>query len=494
MPLRDLIPKLDRASQEPLAVQLVRLLAAEVASGRLARGEPLPGSRALAEELELSRHTVMAALRELEAEGWVESRPGSGTFVVDRLPAGPPRHWGPLPSPGGIPDEPPFDLASQFLPLSTMGGVVFDLSEAISDPRLAPKDALAKAYQRALRRHGDELLGTGEPRGNQSLREHLAAYLTGARGFKVGPDQVLLTRGGTDSLALLAQALLVPGGHVAVENPGNPAVWDAFRTLPGVHLHPVPVDEEGLRVDALETLLSSHSLALVHLTPFHQFPTQCSLSASRRSRLLALAREHEFAILEDEPTFEFHGPSRPLLPLASADTRGAVVHLGSFAPWLAPGLPLGFLVASRTLVDRLARLRRDRRITGDRVLEWAMADLIRDGDFERHLARARKTYQERKEVFLAQAMAHLGPEFRCADPPGGLGCWLKVPDHLDTDAWASHCRAAGVQIHPGRRFDFQGRPLPAVFLGFAHLQDGEARDALHRMRGAVDKALQSRLA
>jgi len=155
------------------------------------------------------------------------------------------------------------------------------------------------------------------------------------------------------ALDLLARALLVPGDVVAIEALGYPPAWGAFRRA-GATLLPIPVDHEGLNVDALEAAVSRQPVRAVYLTPHHQYPTMVTLSPGRRLRLLDLAHRAQFAILEDDYDYEFHYEGRPVLPLASADAHGTVIYLGTLSKILAPGLRLGFVVAPKRLVQRLA--------------------------------------------------------------------------------------------------------------------------------------------
>jgi len=483
MAFSDLFDRLDPRASEPLALQLARLLAAEIGRGRLAPGETLPSSRALAQSLGLSRHIVMSALWELEMEGWTVSRHGSGTYVADVLPATFPASWGSRPAPQTPPQEAPFELSSQLRPVSTLASGLLDLSEGYPDARMAPREAMARGYQRALQRHGDDLLGKGEPRGNRTLREELAVHLRKFRGLNIQADNLLITRGTPMSLTILAQAM--GRGDVAVEVPGDPVVREALEHT-GMRLHSLPVDGEGVRPEALEFLALEHSLAFVHLTPRRQVPTTVALSLCRREQVVGLARAHGFAIVEEDSDAELTFAGESTLPMAAAFPEGHVIHLGSISQLIAPGLCMAYLVAPADLVDRLARLKQRMNTQGDRVLEWAMADLIRDGDLERHLARARKVLKQRRDALEHWVEEFLGPGFRLRASDGGQACWVETPPGLDLAAWAEACQIGGVKFHPPALFGFGGQVPPGIRLGFAHLEAGEIRAALATMRRELD--------
>jgi GntR family transcriptional regulator/MocR family aminotransferase len=361
-----------------------------------------------------------------------------------------------------------------------------DLSEGFPDARLAPKEALARGYQRALRRHGDALLGRGEPRGNLALREQLAEHLRAHRGLSIGPENVLVTRGMAMARTLIATGLLSKGAQVAVEDPGQPEAWEAFRSAAGAVLHPIPVDAGGLDVDALGRLASRQSLDALLVSPRRQDPTTIPLEPERRAQLLDLARQHGFAVLEEDPNAEIFYSEGPALPLAAMDGGGSVLHMGSLAATLAPGLGLGFIVAPRALVDRLARARQRLDDQGDRVLEWALADLLRDGDYSRHLARVRQVYAQRLSDLLEALPVELGAGFQARRPEGGLACWLESPG-VDIEAWCRRAQAAGVRILPGSRHALMPRPIEALRLGFGALEPGEMRRALRVLREALPK-------
>lgn len=482
---KDFVLQLDPGSSDPLGLQVLKAVGSAIQKGRLKPGDSLPGSRQLAETLGVHRNTVLWALRELEAEGWVETRERFGTFVTSR----PPELTLRLQIPGEAPSperaESGFDLPAHLRPITTGTPTQMNLSEGLPDPRLAPAEALAKAYQRALRLHAGDLLKVGEAQGTPSLRAALSEMLSERRGMAVDPEQILITRGGRMALEILAGTLLSDGGAVAVENPGNAAMWEFLRQLPGVEVLPIPVDEEGMDIDALERCLQTRTLAAVFLTPSFHFPTTVSLSAPRRRQLLALAQKNRLAIIEDEDTAEY-AYENPILPLASEDATGQVVYLGSLSKLLAPGISLGFVVGSKAMVNVMARVLRGMEQTGDRVLEWAVADLWRDGEISRHLRKANKIYRERRDLLAELIHAQLGPSLEVDLPRGGLAFWAKAMPKPDLETWVNRCRNRGLFFYAGSRYSFEGKGLPFVRMGFAALDATQMAEAVRRMVSALD--------
>lgn len=476
---------LDLHSKEPLTLQIVRGLATAIRNGVLKPGQPLPGSRVLAEHLDVHRNTVLAALRELEAEGWIETRQGSGTYVSSRLPDVAPEKWGPVDDTPARPAAPGYDLPDGLNPITAPLVSELNLAEGLPDVRQVPSDALARGYQRAIRLHGEELLKYGEPRGNSTFRRLLADLLRERRGLSLDPEQILITRGSRMALDLVCAALFRDGGVVAVEDPGQRSVWETIQQSASVQLRPIPVDGEGLRVDALEELLERERVGLLYLTPHRQIPTTVPLSPARRMKLLELAQRHRMAVLEDDSEGEFTYEGKPLLPLASGDPTGQVIYMSSLSRLLAPGIRLGFLAAPQSLVDRLARVRVRMDWQGDRVLEWSMGDLIRDGDLARHIRKVRRLYQERRDLLTAGLAKDLGACLDFQVPDGGLALWVRGRQGFPFQTWLERCRTRGVLLHPGRHFSYAGRDLAATRMGFAALEPAEIQDALHRMRSAV---------
>ncbi len=464
----------------PLGRRIVLTLQQAITDGRLPLGSALPGSRTLAELFSVNRRTIIRALEELEAQGWIETRPSSGTFVVEELPSDLCR-----PKQLTVPVEPVvgFDVPSLLQSISTTVAGALLLGDGAPDPRLVPAELLAKAYQRALRRNGTRLLADRDPLGTPLLRESIAAWISERHGLRVEADRILITRGSRGALALLAGSLFKPGSRVAVENPGNRSAWELLRQIANLELRPIPVDGNGLIPGALEVQLKKERIQLLLLTPRHQFPTTATLSTDRKEALLHLAAEYRFAIIEDDYDGEyFYGSARPE-PLISMDRTSQVIHIGSLSRILAPGLKLGFIVVPSPLVPFLARVKRTQEEQGDPVLEWALADLIRDDDLGRHIRKTRKLYQARRDHLVEGLRNRLGDYLNVPTPAGGMGLWLRVKVPFDVEQLIHTARQGGLILNPPSHF-FMGDPEPAFRMGFAQADETELDEAILRLTAA----------
>jgi len=468
-------------------LRIARAISNEVRRQRLRPGEPLPGSRTLAKALQVHRNTVVAAYNELLQEGWIETRRAGSTFVSRTLPDLRPRALAGMTAPRGqVPARPGFDLPRPFEskePLGYPQGTL-NLASGAPDPRLVPSEALARAYRRALRSRGSSVLNYGDPRGHIRLRSALASMVSATRGLAATADSVVVTRGSSMAIDLVARVLLSPGEVVAVEELGYPPSWASLK-LAGARLVPVPVDGEGMQVEALEKIARQHPLRAVYVTPHHQYPTMVVMSAARRLQLLELARRHRFAILEDDYDHEFHYQGRPVLPLASADRAGVVIYVGTLSKILAPGLRLGFVVAPQPLIDCLVQLRIVVDRQGDLALESAVGEMLEEGEVQRHARRMRRIYESRRESLVAALKKHLGSVLSFAVPSGGIALWARVASEIDVDRWAERSLKAQVAFAPGREFAFDGKPSAHARLAFASLNESEIHEGVRRIAAAL---------
>ena len=489
----DLALDLDRDAALPPFLQIARALAAAVQRGRLRPGDRLPGSRRLAVSLRVHRNTVLAALNELTAEGWLETAPGRGTFVTRAIvhPRGRPfsRRLGVR---AHVPAQVPIPLApppAAYRPPSLPRGTL-NLSSGAPDVRLVPARSIGRAYRRVLALRGTDVLAYGDPEGHPALRSALASMLASTRGLSVGPADVLVTRGSQMALTLAARALLRPGDVVAVEALGYRPAWEAFRAA-GANVVPVPVDGDGLDVDALGRLAGRTALRAVYVTPHHQYPTTVTLKAARRLALLALARARRIAIVEDDYDHEFHYDGRPVLPLASADQAGLVVYVGTLSKVLAPGLRIGYIVAPPAVLQSAGAIRSLLDIQGDLATEAAVATLIEDGELQRHVARVRRVYANRREILAASLRRAFGDGAEFTLAPGGMALWVRLPRPVDVEAWARRSLRHGVSWYTGRRYALDGRPRPFARFSFAWLNERELPEAVRRMAAARPRGVVS---
>jgi GntR family transcriptional regulator / MocR family aminotransferase len=487
MPPWDMVIDLDRDATRPLVLQIARAFITDIQRGRLRPGDRLPGSRKLAMHLDVHRNTVLAALEELIAEGWIETTPGRGTYVARMIPDDRGRPFSRrLGTRAKVPAQVPFALPSvpdayrpPILPPGTL-----NLSNGAPDIRLVPARLLGRAYRRVLAQRGGELLAYGDPEGHPALRAALASMLASTRGLAVRADDVFITRGSQMALTLVARALVAPGEVVAVERVGYRPAWEAFRSAGAITV-PVRVDADGLDIDALTRLAARTPLRAIYVTPHHQYPTTVTLKAARRLALLAFARAHRIAIVEDDYDHEFHYDGRPVLPLASVDDAGLVVYIGTLSKILAPSLRIGYIVAPPAVLKSVGALRSLLDIQGDLATETAIATLIEDGELQRHVARVRRVYASRREILADSLRRALGSRVDFTVAPGGMALWVRLRGSLDMETWARRSLERGVFWYPGRRYAFDGRAMPFARFSFAWLNERELPEAVKRLAAAA---------
>ncbi|MBL8681926.1 MAG: PLP-dependent aminotransferase family protein [Myxococcales bacterium] len=477
---------------QPLTTRIAQAIVQDVRRGRLRPGDVLPGSRTLAASLGVHRNTVLAAFDALRAEGWIEADSARETRVATSLPETRAKRFSGRASPrASLPEQPGFALGPQ--PPSRdredYPGTIA-LFGGQPDLGLFPVEAYARAHRRALRTQRKTLLDYGSPRGHAALRRAVAEMLSSLRAVAAREENVLVTRGSQQALDLISRALIAPGDVVAVEAMGYSPSWQALRAA-GAKLEPIAVDASGLDVDALAAVCERARVRAVYVTPHHQYPTTVTLSAGRRMALLALAKRHSFAIIEDDYDHEFHYEGRPVLPLASADPDGHVVYIATLSKMLAPGLRVGFVVASRAVIEALARWRVYADRQGDMVMEAALAELIEDGELARHARRARLAYLERRDVFVEALRRELGGALAFEVPRGGLALWARL-EARGADGFCERALSNGVLVQRTRTMVFDGGDRPWVRLGFAGNDGARLEEAAKRLRGAMRDAKPSK--
>ncbi len=477
--------RIDPARKLPVYMQIIQALIRDIERGRLTSGIFLPSSRELADALGVNRKTVVLAYEDLIAQGWLSSAGTRGTMVSLSLPepAKKADDNAPFPEQGAHAEyrfaEPPER------PLALPAGTGAKLDEGTPDGRLFPAELLTRAYRSAVHRASREnRLQYRDPRGSPVLRESIAQMLKSQRGLPVTADNVCITRGSQNGIFLATQILIEPGDAVIVEELTYEPAVAAFRAC-GAKILPVRLDEDGINIDDVEQACRHHAVRAVFVTPHHQFPTTVALRPERRLRLLELARQFGFAIIEDDYDHEFHFESQPLLPMAGY-APGRVIYVGSLSKLLLPALRIGYIAAPRDVIDAIAHMISLTDGMGNTLTEDAAAELIENGELRRHARKVRQVYAQRRTAFAATLDSVLGDLIDYDMPDGGLAFWLRFRRSADLDRVEERAPAMGLRFASSRSFVARDGAVRGLRIGFASLTEREAHDAIGALRRAAD--------
>lgn len=475
--------------QGALHRQLYRALKSAIVEGRLEAGQRLPATRAFAQELGLSRNTVVQAVDQLVAEGYATGRVGSGTYVADVVP-----HAAIGDDSGTGGPAPRLSAAAQRLArVAAPGRTSFNPWPELlpcdfryGEPSFAelPLDAWSRLVARRLRRMSARRLSYQAPGGAPELREALSGYLARARGVACAPDDIVVTHGSQQALDLVARVLVDPGDRVVVEDPSYSGLSLCLNAA-GADIVAIPVDEDGLRVQDLDPC---SDVRLACVTPSHQFPTGAVLSLPRRLALLDWAARRDAWVLEDDYDGEFRYDGRPIESLQSLDRRRRVIYTGTASKLLFPSLRIGWLAAPSALSPHLrdAKAMAD---TGTSTLEqFVLADFLAEGHLERYVRRARAKMALRRAALLEAVSEHLGDRARVLGADAGLHVLLQFPGlgRDDVRRLRRAGRQAGVAVYPSLPFYRDPPACAELILGYAALTEDTIRDGIRRLRQALD--------
>ncbi|MDR2220627.1 MAG: PLP-dependent aminotransferase family protein [Methylobacillus sp.] len=467
-------------------LQIAQCIIEEIQRGRLLSGTALPGTRELAENLGINRKTVMLAYDELVAQGWLSAEGKRGTFVSSAIPALNNKAFPASDSLAARSHAPRYTFYGGAMPASMLQARdMLDFGDGVPDTRLIPYEIISRAFRHALIVSARaNRLGYDDPRGTLALREAIVSMVNMERGLNAGLQNVCSVRGSQMGIFLAARLLVRQGDVVVMEELSYPPAREAFRAC-GAEVLSVGQDAQGLQVDELEGICRRQRIRAVYVTPHHQFPTTVVMSADRRLKLLMLAEQYNFAIIEDDYDHEFHFSHHPVMPLASLDRWGRVIYVGSLSKVLAPGLRVGYLIAPEKIIDCCASeiMLIDRQ--GNAVVELAAAELLNSGEVRRHVRRTLKTYSERRAVASALVTKELGQAVRFDLPDGGLALWLRLDERYNIDRLVRDAASLGVRILSSAEFSDAARPTPAIRLGYGNLNQDELAVGIQRLSRAL---------
>ena len=460
---------LDPSSRVPMYEQLYRAVAEAIRGGELQGGEKLPSKRALCALLGVSRSTVETAYELLLAEGYVLSRPRSGFYAAEYVPAAAqaaqPTARETLPCAEERKEASPVPPAS---PASLLSTSAVDVSAF-------PYASWAKLYKEVVY-NSPELLQRGDPRGEAPLREALTRLLSEYRGVRCRPEQIIVGSG-METLTGQLITLLGQDAVYALEDPGYPSVERSLRTR-GRAIRFVPMDAFGMDAEALER----GGATVAYLTPSHQFPLGITMPASRRSRLLRWAAEGEHWIIEDDYDSEFRWGGRPISSMQGMDRHGRVIYAGTFSRSLAPAIRLAYMVLPPAVLERWQSVYGRQQPTVSRYEQTVMARFLDEGFYGRYLRRVGKRYADRRAVLLEALGRIEGLTVSGAD--GGIHFLIHLP-RLPEDELLARAAAAGLPLRGLSEFCREAPPLPSTLvLGYGGLPTEQAAPVAARLAEA----------
>lgn len=475
----------------PLYRQLYEELRAAILTGRLKPGARLPPTRELARELDVSRNTVLSAYELLFAEGYLDGVVGSGTFVAQMLPeemlqacASQPRAAAHnlrrrLLSKGGE------RLAATLPDVGERAfGAPIPFRSSIPDLASFPFDVWARLLAKYSRNPSPDLLGYTYPAGYPRLRATIAAYLRSARGVRCETEQIIIVSGAQVALNVVTQMLLDPGETALVEDPGYFGARGIFERA-GARLVPVPVDSEGVSMNAVRK--KGDGARLLYVTPSYQFPLGVTMSLKRRLELLEWARAAEAWIIEDDYDGEYRYTGRPIPSLQGLDGAGRVIYIGTFSKVLFPSLRIGYLVAPRDLSEAFIKGRIIADLHSSTIAQAALADFIEEGHFARHLRRMRKLYAERQSCLITAAKAGLSGLLEIEEREAGMHLLGWLPDGVDDQAAAHAAWQHNLIALPLSTFSLKPIKHRALVLGYTAFNERKIRAGVRRLRTALSE-------
>lgn len=481
---------LDHASSEPLYRQLYQHLRNAILTAQSPSGTPIPSSRELARELGIARNTVLTAVEQLRAEGYLQGERGSGTYVNDVLPEDLTRARaiaGPVHKRNGT----RYRLSARATRLTATrlpqlpAGLPKPFRPAVPALDAFPFKLWASLVQKRWKHRPSELLGFGDPAGYLPLRRAIASYLSGARAVQCEAEQVIIVSGAQQALDTTARVLLDPGDAAWMEEPGYPGAREAFAAA-GARIIPVPVDSAGMNIQTGITRCAA--ARLVYVTPSHQFPLGVTLTLARRLELLHWSRRAHAWIVEDDYDSEYRYSSRPIASLQGLDPDGRVIYVGTFSKVLFPSLRLGYLIVPAALVETFTAARIIASGQPPLMEQAVLAEFITEGHFGRHLRRMRALYAERQEILFTEAHRVLAGFLDLAAVEAGLDVIGWLPPGIDDRQAAARAAAAGVETTPLSMFRRKPGKQGGLLLGFAAFAPHDIRRGVERLARALQRA------
>ncbi|MED1645669.1 PLP-dependent aminotransferase family protein [Brevibacillus agri] len=455
---------IDRDKPIPLTRQLYSEFRDKILRGEWTAGFKLPSTRKMAQELRISRNVVIEAYDQLFAEGYIESRQGSGYFVAPGIYLEQFARGTDLPQPS------PGDQSEGLI----------DFRSGVPDLEHFPRSLWGKTVQRVCQDAPLSAFGYNRPEGRAELRDVLSRYLYRTRGVQCAPERIVMTSGATQALMLIAKVLLAPESRVLIEDPITQDIQMIFAST-GARLCPVPVDACGMAMDKLSATPVNAAPSFVFVTPSHQFPLGTTLTIQRRIQLIQYARSVDCYIVEDDYDSEFRYESPPISSIQGLAPE-RVIYIGSFSKILSPGLRLGYLVLPEALVERYQKAKWLTDLHTPSIDQLALARFIEKGHLEKYVTRMKKLYQKRRQCLTDALRDTFGDQVAIWGEAAGLHIVAAFSHVRFTPDVVAALEAAGVRVYPVEEHTIaKGRHADKIVLGYGNVGEEKIAEGVARL-------------
>lgn len=450
--------RIDKTQKKAVYIQIADSIIEFIKNGKLKTGQPMPSTRQVAAELGINRNTIVRAFDILSAEEWIISKERRRTSVSDKIRISP------------LIER--TKQVKQPIDADRKKHIFFD--DGLPDTSCAPMEELARAYRRIFNRKARwQVMNLASEFGDDKFRDMISNMLNQNRSMNTSLPEICITRGSQMALFLTAHCLLKKGDIILVENPGFKPAWKTFEHA-GAKILPVSVDDEGIDVEEVESILKKKDIKGIYVTPHHQYPTTVTLSLARRLKLIELSNQYGFTIIEDDYDNAFHFSQRPIIPMSSYDNMSKTnyVYIGTLSKLIAPAIRVGYIAANPNFIEKIGQLRKIIDIQGDAIMEQSIMELIADGAIRRHQKRMLGYYEQKRDFFASLLDDYLENKVTYKKPDGGLAFWIQPIKGIDLFQVQKQANLKSINFYTPDRFSLGG-PILGVRLGYASLSEAD---------------------
>lgn len=481
--------KIDKSLTQPIYIQVAQQIINAIQRSYLEKGTKLPGTRILSKILKIHRNTAVAIYEELASQGWVEIIPNKGTFVLEpkqkttKIKASSQKlnEAYNYAKTTGYPFQQSFHLAST----EQLTTAKYTINDGKPDLRLHPVHQFTRWYSAAMKRKTLIKKWNRPNEFSYSLFQiQLCNYLNATRGFHIKPNNLISTRSAEMSLYIVSQLLIKPKDLVLVGDLSNYASNMIFQQA-GAIIKTIPVDKDGLDINYIKKNFKKGSIRSVYICAQRDYPTLVTLSVKRRLALIQLAKEYEFAIIEDDYDYDFQFDGSAMLPMASADASGMVIYLGKLGQSLFPSFQTGFVVAPENLISEATNYLKLLDKQGDLIQEQMLSELINEGEIYRLTKKNIIVYKERRDAVCKLLTKHFSKVATWNIPSGGLAIWLEFNPKISLVKLAKEAEKNDLFLP--KTILYQDKNTCAIRFGFGHLNLEEIAPVVKKLKEAYNK-------